>query len=314
MIVNSRSIRLRTLIAGTFVSALAACNMTSETASTADVAAPAANVSAASTFARFVPERKDDFAWENDMIAFRAYGPAARSGAENAGVDCWLKRVDYPIINKWYDQALNKGMSYHEDHGEGLDNYHVGSSAGCGGTSLWLDGKRQPLEAYTKWEILSASPEKTVFVLTYENEIAGSTYQEEKKITIEVGKRLYKAESTFYKDGKPAANLPITVGLTTHDEAAKPEANVNQGWLSTWEALGDSELGTAVILDPKVIVDYKVINSGGVRDEGHALLVTKTDAQGKVAYYAGYGWKKAGAITTLDEWQEYLSAFTTDFK
>ena len=25
---------------------------------------------------RFVPERRDDFAWENDRIAFRVYGPA----------------------------------------------------------------------------------------------------------------------------------------------------------------------------------------------------------------------------------------------
>jgi Domain of unknown function (DUF4861) len=28
------------------------------------------------TFGRYVPERKDDFAWENDKIAFRMYGKA----------------------------------------------------------------------------------------------------------------------------------------------------------------------------------------------------------------------------------------------
>jgi len=49
------------------------------------------------TFCRFVPERADDFAWENDQIAFRAYGPAARNKPENSGFDCWLKRVDYPM-------------------------------------------------------------------------------------------------------------------------------------------------------------------------------------------------------------------------
>ena len=30
----------------------------------------------AKTFGRFVPERKDDFAWENDFAAYRMYGPA----------------------------------------------------------------------------------------------------------------------------------------------------------------------------------------------------------------------------------------------
>ena len=31
-------------------------------------------------YARLVPERKDDLAWENDKVAFRVYGPALRSG------------------------------------------------------------------------------------------------------------------------------------------------------------------------------------------------------------------------------------------
>ncbi|MEY3896376.1 MAG: hypothetical protein RLZZ214_1896, partial [Verrucomicrobiota bacterium] len=44
-------------------------------------------------FARFVPERSDDFAWENDLVAFRTYGPALRPGPENSGIDCWFKRV-----------------------------------------------------------------------------------------------------------------------------------------------------------------------------------------------------------------------------
>ena len=30
----------------------------------------------AKTFGRFVPERKDDFAWENDFAGYRMYGPA----------------------------------------------------------------------------------------------------------------------------------------------------------------------------------------------------------------------------------------------
>ena len=44
---------------------------------------------------RFVPERKDDFAWENDLIAFRAYGPALRYFPEDSGFDAWPKRVPW---------------------------------------------------------------------------------------------------------------------------------------------------------------------------------------------------------------------------
>src|SRR5471030_2052234 len=35
-----------------------------------------APVFASKTFARYVPERYDDFAWENDKLAHRTYGPA----------------------------------------------------------------------------------------------------------------------------------------------------------------------------------------------------------------------------------------------
>jgi hypothetical protein len=167
----------------------------------------------AQTFARFVPERKDDFAWENDLIAFRAYGPALRESAENSGIDAWLKRVGYPIINKWYKEA-EEGKSYHQDHGEGLDNYHVGSSAGCGGTGIWLNGEREPLETFTDYEVIEVSPERSRFRLFYEQEIDGIMYGEQKTITIEPGKRLFQVESVFLKDKKPAANLPVCVGLT----------------------------------------------------------------------------------------------------
>src|SRR5690606_19060240 len=40
------------------------------------------------TFARYVPERFDDFAWENDVIAFRMYGKALEGRSDDAqGLD-----------------------------------------------------------------------------------------------------------------------------------------------------------------------------------------------------------------------------------
>lgn len=73
------------------------------------------------TWARFVPERKDDFAWENELTAFRTYGPAIRPtgqpfrpGMEDSGIDCWTKRVNYPIIDKWYAGERHHA-GYHQD-------------------------------------------------------------------------------------------------------------------------------------------------------------------------------------------------------
>lgn len=260
---------------------------------------------AARTFARFVPERKDDFAWENDKIAFRTYGPALRDSTESSGIDAWLKRVDYPIIDKWYQQA-EAGKSYHQDHGEGLDNYHVGSSAGVGGTGIWLDGQRKPLNTFTAHEVLEVSRNRSRFKLSYEREIDGATYAEEKTITIDLGQRLFEVDSVFFKNGRPAANLPICIGLTTHDGKAEAFFDREAGWIATWEKLDDSELGTGARMDPAKI-DSIIVLDTKEKDTSHIFMIARTDATGRLSYQAGYGWEKAGIITTSEAWSQYLS-------
>ncbi len=260
------------------------------------------------THCRFVPERFDDFAWENDQIAFRAYGPAARERPENSGFDCWLKRVEYPIIDKWYGQMEEK--SYHKDWGEGHDPYHVGKTRGCGGLGLWIDGEMITSETFVSWKIIKSEPAESIFVLSYAWEHGGDQYKEEKQITIKMGDRLFKSVSTFWKNGELATDLPIAIGITTHNEKATPSSNVSKGWMACWETIDGHGLGTGVVIDPSRIKEYKHLPSEK-KDESHALLITKTDANGQVEYYAGYGWERAGEIKTSKDWNNYLAEFGT---
>lgn len=270
------------------------------------------------TFARFVPERADDFAWENDLVAFRAYGPAIRPGAkkpkptdEDSGIDIWCKRVAYPIVDKWY--ANEKiGLSYHADHGEGMDLYKVGGSRGCGGTAIWKDGKMIVGGPYKTWKIISSEREKTVFELTYLYDVDGEKIQEVKRITIVLGEQGFRSESTFTKDGKPAA-LDIAIGVTTHEGKGKPTINAAQGWMSVWENAGGAGLGTGVVMAPSQIAKMSVDQPADSKDS-HALIIARTDAAGKVVHWTGYGWAKAGVITTAEQWEAYLAKFAKTFK
>ena len=147
------------------------------------------------TYCRIVPERIDDFAWENDIVAFRTYGPKCQqifeegnpAGLISSGIDCWLKSVEYPIIDKWYAND-EKGISYHVDHGEGLDNYHVGTSRGCGGTALTYNGKIILSENFSTWKILAIGPIRSIFELNYDAIKVGDIEVLEKK-RISVGFR-----------------------------------------------------------------------------------------------------------------------------
>jgi hypothetical protein len=259
------------------------------------------------TFCRFVPERQDDFAWENDKIAFRAYGPALQDSAEDSGFDCWLKRVDYPIIDKWYKENA-EGKSYHTDHGEGYDPYKVGASRGCGGLALWIDGKMVASNVFKARKVVKCEPGESVFVLSYEYKVGSDTYTENKQISIKLGDRLFESVSTFKKNGEVASNLPIAIGLVRHHETDLVSKDISKGWMSIWEPMDDSELGTGVVIDPERIEEFRLLETGR-KLEDHALILTKTDAGGRLEYAAGYAWKKAGEVTTLEQWNVYLADY-----
>ena len=83
------------------------------------------------------PERVDDVAWENDRIAFRTYGPALQATGEKAyGFDVWVKRAPELVVKERYRKELEDKISYHTDHGNGLDYYKVGPTLGAGTPAL----------------------------------------------------------------------------------------------------------------------------------------------------------------------------------
>jgi hypothetical protein len=261
------------------------------------------------TYGRFVPERSDDFAWENDLIAFRMYGPALWNDAVNSGVDCWLKRVTYPIIDKWYGQMSEK--TYHTDWGEGYDPYHVGKSAGCGGLRIVEDGHYLYSNVFDTWKVLANGPIRTVFELTYDTswKAAGKNMTETKRITIDLGQRLCRFESRF--TGPDAAAIKqFAVGVTTHDGKAQSGADLAKGLAWCWETIDELGLGTAVLVVNPDVKQTMIIGSKD-KDESHVFLLADNTPSSVITYYTGYGWEKAGAFTTLETWQTYLENFKT---
>ena len=265
-----------------------------------------------STYCRFVPERMDDFAWENDKVAFRTYGQKAqqlwesgdKEGLISSGIDCWLKRVSYPIINKWYEKDRNGG-SYHKDDGEGFDNFNVGISRGCGGTALFMNNKFYPSQNYATWKILTNGPIRSVFELTYKPiELDGNIITEIKRISIDLGSNLYKCDVSF-KSIKPVSE--IAIGITLHENKGIANTNKNNGWISYWEPNGDSEMGMAVIIPKDNFITSKKIDDQP-KDENHLWVISKVN-NNKATYYSGFGWEKSNQFKNNIEWEKYLDSF-----
>lgn len=268
-------------------------------------------------YARFVPERADDFAWENDLVAFRTYGPALRDKPENSGIDCWFKRVPSPVIDKWYIEdvtSLEPGKvakSYHSDHGEGYDVYKVGDSRGCGGISVWVDGKLHNSETYISHRIIESTPEKVVFELHYASDLNGKTLRETKRITLIMGERFFQSDSKFTLDGEPAKGMEVAIGLMPQSPDGKADFKPQAGSMHLWENLDGHQLGTAVVIDPSLVTGMKShTDAAGQRQE---LCLAKTDEHGSIRWFSGFAWSGQGLITTPEAWTKHLSEFAEKY-
>lgn len=148
-------------------------------------------------YGRYVPERKDDFAWENEYAAFRMYGPALKGENPSNGVDLWLKNSPALVVDTMYGRELKDHRPYHINYDGNLDCYKVGHTAGCGGLVVWAEGDSALSVGgpYDRWEILEQTATRLVFRLEYDSlPVCGQLLTEQITITVEAGQLFNKAE------------------------------------------------------------------------------------------------------------------------
>ncbi len=269
-------------------------------------------------WARLVPERKDDLAWENDKMAFRVYGPALRDSVEDSGIDAWTKRVARPVIGKWYVDELKHGISYHKDHGEGLDAYKVGDTLGCGGLGFWIDGKLVTANTYLSAEILWTGPEVAEFhtVYRYPVKVNGRPLLEYRVTRLRLGERLCEMTSIFsdrpnqrFRSAKRGVKIPheVAIGLTAQSKDDRFTLDAAKGLAAIHGPFAGSTLGTGIVVDPVTVVRTEQVPAAGKDSPGpQVLLIVRPDENGRVSWRAGFAWAADGEITTEDAWIGYL--------
>ncbi|KAF2330648.1 DUF4861 family protein [Flavobacterium daemonense] len=255
------------------------------------------------TYARYVPERMDDFAWENDRIAFRAYGKALEKTRDDAyGLDVWVKRTDNMVINERY-----KLGEYHVDHGNGLDYYKVGFTLGAGSMAPYIKDSVYYSGNYHRWKLLDNGPLRSTFKLEYDTwDAAGIKVSCTKTISLDAGSQLNRIENVYtYSDSKP---LPVAVGISKRPENGIVSLNEQQGILGYWEPVHgkDGTTGVGSILSTPV---KKMLV-----ENNQLLAITETKNNEPIVYYTGAVWDKAGIITNSAQWFEYLDNFSEELK
>lgn len=251
-------------------------------------------------YGRFVRERYDDFAWENDLVAHRMYGAALETWQQepltSSTVDVWCKKTPRLVINDWYMVD-----DYHRDNGEGADLYSAGKSRGNGGSGIWKDGRLFPSKNFRLSRVLAAGPIRLVFELIYEAwDAAGTRVSEVKRVTLDAGSRFNRFESFYESGGVPLAHA---AGLKKA-AVASVKTDRPSGTIRTWEALkGDNgNLGLALVVDPSSLSEI-------VEADGNLLAVATPSATRPAAHWAGSAWDKGGEIRTVEDWDRAIADF-----
>lgn len=269
------------------------------------------------TYCKFVTERKEDFAWENDQIAFRIYSRAFVHNRAASGVDLWPKSVDYSIIDKRYWENNNK-ISYHKDHGEGCDFYNMGNGRGIGGTAFWYDGKPVLPEQYTNYRIYRNDSDRIDFRLDFQPlKVGDDIIYSTKRIEMVKGTPFYKVTETL--ESGSGKDITLAIGVTNFGKA-KVSADKQRGILTIVEdyehpegiygrkvipTVKQTTVCSGIMVDPAKLVDITTVG----KDE-YVLVTVKSGES--VVYYAGALWNQqlyngSAYLSGAKYWSKYIS-------
>lgn len=287
------------------------------------------------------PERLDDLAWENDLAGFRAYGPALQKRGERGfGYDLFTKyNTTEPILEGLYAEELNaekrakiaelrktdpkaaaelgRAISYHIDHGYGMDCYAVGPTLGAGTSALMVGDTIIYPYCYNTQEILDNGPLRFTVKLEFNPLVVrgDSNVVETRVISLDAGSYLNKTVISYtnLKEAKP-----VTTGIVLREPDGTIMADAENGYITYVDPTTDRSGGNGKIFVgaafPAQVKEAKAVlfsekekkERGGA--DGHVLAISEYEPGSEYTYYWGFAWDKA-AIKTVDAWNDYMAQY-----
>lgn len=257
---------------------------------------------------------QDDLTWENDRGGYRLYGPAYKKGGGNvSGYDIWTKSVAHPVLAQRYRDHCRHGISYHKDHGNGMDAYTVGRTLGAGMNALvGKEGIIYPC-AYEKCEILDNGPLRTTARITcYPIRVGDEEVVETRVISLDKGSWLNKTQVSYA--GIPAKNEMAT-GIVVHKQNQRGYViSPDRGYAAYADLTDNPDNGNGVIYIGIVncqlpdSITFVPISPAAGDAVGQIINHTSYTPGEDYTYYWGAGWSKGG-VGGMDSWVKYLSDF-----
>lgn len=284
--------------------------------------------------------RMDDITWENDIAAYRVYGPALqRSGEQAYGIDVWLKStkeldVDHRYsvtwqsnIDKAFFRSINnqegvnfvdRATSFHLDHGQGLDCYNVGPSLGCGTPAVLFGDSLVMPYCYKDYKILDNGPLEFCLELVYPTvEINGQQVTEHRIISLAKGSNFNRMTVWYEGFNKP---MDIAGGFVVHTAEAK-DLTLGKTYIAYNDPTDSAEKHNFQIYVAALFTDGDV-RTRFVEDRHHRTQGIYGNAVGvkrgvksgqRFTYWFGASWCQSGTPDS-DFWKMQIQRFEQNLK
>ena len=285
------------------------------------------------------PERKDDFAWENDRGAYRVYGPALeRSRERSYGIDVWTKNTPELVVDDRYyiedvvmmpkvdslrrvnrqrGDSLYRINSYHHDHGRGFDPYKVGATLGCGAPALMVGDSIVMPYCFERFEVLTRGPLRFQVCLRQSPRVVcGDTIRESRIITLDKGSNFCRMEVWYGGADKLKArcadggkSLSLCSGVVIQREDPEPVILADR-YVAYTDPTDQPNVHHAPLFVAALFPEGQVETK---RQGGHALGIVRNYQGEHYTYYFGSAWSKYD-VRTEEEWKARIEWFLRSLK
>lgn len=284
-------------------------------------------VFAPSVFVKQYPRRKDDLAWENESSIWRAYGPELKETGERAfGYDIWCKNTKRLVTEERYwkffrgyeladslhaldlhaqaDSTVH-AMTFHENHGDGLDAYSVGPTLGGGTSALFPNSHIAFPWSYRSYQVLAEGPLLAAFTLTYDTTyVAGDSIVEHRTIVTQKGTR-YNIINVQYEG--LSQDMPVVAGIVFHGEPDSVRLNTEMKYICYSDPSDKRDSAEGRVL----VGLYSPSLTQTSLEQGHLLAISEYKPGDTFTYYMGAGWSR-GDCPTLDTMEAELKQMSEE--
>ena len=267
---------------------------------------------------RIYPERSEDLAWENETGGYRVYGPPTRLRGEPLyGNDVFFKyptqelildklyapQTD-PLTAAWIDSIRHtnssdadsyyQSVSYHVDHGLGMDCYFVGPTLGAGGNAIARGDSLIYSWCYDYAEVIDNGPLRFTahLVFCHYDLVPGKSILENRLVTLDSGSKLNRCQ--IWYDGQTGPMTIVTGFPLRDDQPAR--SDIQAHWLvysDPTQGAGNGRALLAVVHPQKKCIFTEI--------EGHIVASANIEQGDTLTYYWGASWMPVQTADT-DTW------------